>query len=280
MNGVLSCIVMHSAATDIAGLLRTYVTSLSGNTKVVATALLNQQLFVTRDSVAQVSVYNKISLSLLRQITVSGFGTQLYGLATSAANNYLYVSDATNNKVHVIDLSVTSSVSVLAWSVPGWPFGLSLTSIGNVIVSSKYINNCVREYTPNGSLVRTITYTGGAFLAMELSNGLWAILSMSSLCTVLTNGTVTKCFRPGTTPTSFLRFFTIDTNGYYLVVDYNNNMLLMVDPSLTDAHQLQLPVNPALRSPISLSLDQSLGRLYIGEWDGVQNRVMEFDGIW
>jgi len=242
-----------------------------------ATALLNGQLFVTRLQVAQVLVYNTTTLSPLRQITFPGLGPNMYGLATSATNNYLYVADASNNQVHRIDLSATSNVSVVTWHVPSIPYGLSVTSSGNVLLST-YYDSCVSEYTPGGSLVRAMTYTNHTLQAMEVVSGLWAILSPSSLCTVLTNGTVTKCFRPVTG--SSLRFFTIDTHGYYLIVDYANSMLIMVDPSLTDAHQLQLPVNPALRSPISLSLDQSSGRLYVGEYDGVRNRVLAFDGIW
>jgi len=267
------------AVSLIAGLhlLGTLVTSFSSGNNVEDTALLNELLFVIRYNVPHVSVYNVTSMSPMPTITSNGLSSFLTGLATSSTNNYLYVSDGTNFQVHRIDLSMNRTTGALAWNVPNRPYKLTLTRSGNVLVPI-YDSKCVIEYTPDGYLVRTVNHFENTGQAIELSSGLWAILSPSSLCTVLTNGTVTKCFRPVTG--SSLRFFTIDTHGYYLIVDYANSMLIMVDPSLTDAHQLQLPVNPALRSPISLSLDQSSGRLYVGEYDGVRNRVLAFDGIW
>jgi len=71
----------------------------------------------------------------------------------------------------------------------------------------------------------------------------------------------------------------IDTRGYMLVADRDNNRILLVDPTLTSARQLQLPVNPALSGPQSVSYDQSIGRQYIGE-GGYPYRVPVFDGVW
>jgi len=261
----------------------TLITSWSESNHVVATATLNGQLFVTCWSVPQVSVYDTMSFHLLRQI--SGLGAVLFGLATSAINNYLYVSDNNNNCVHRVDLSVTSTVSVLTWSVPGGPYGLSMTSGGNVLVvtDSKSIN----EYTSSGSLVRVITNSNALWHAIEVNKYIWAFTvrgPMHGICTTLTNGTLIKCFNGLTAGSAITqmndpRHLAVDSRGYFLVADRNNNRILAVDPSLTEARQLVLPSNTVLALPIALRLEESRGRLYIGE-DSGQQRVLVFSSIW
>jgi len=66
----------------------------------------------------------------------------------------------------------------------------------------------------------------------------------------------------------------IDANGYIIVADRNNNRVLVVDPTLTRARQLIVP-GTVPQNPIVVALDQSRGRLYVGENAG-QNRVLGF----
>jgi len=257
---------------------------------VAATALLDEQLFVSYEGINRVSVYNNTSFQLLRNINFSGLGTLLYGLVTSAINNYLYILDCSSTPcVHRVDLSVTSAISVITWRLPSPSYLLSLTSTGNVLVA--FNNNSINwiyEYTPDGSVVRQVnTGTDPARQAIGLSNDVWAFTSLSpgnKLCTVLTmNSTVIKCFGSqsgsGITQLNNPVGLALDNHGYFLVADRDNNRTLMVDPSLTEAHQLQLQVNLNIQLPRSISLDQSRGRLYVGEKGG-QYRVMVFDGIW
>ena len=70
----------------------------------------------------------------------------------------------------------------------------------------------------------------------------------------------------------------VDNDGYIFVADFYNNRILVVNPSLTDSRQLPLPVNTSLRYPVAVSLDQSRGRLYVGEHSG-QFRVLIFDNV-
>jgi len=260
------------------------VNSWSGTPQVLATATLNGQLFVTRWSFAYVSVYDTMSFQLLRTITFTGLGDHLYGLATSAINNYLYISDTINNCGHRVDLLVTSTVSVMTWSVPGGPRGLSVTSGGNVLVAT--YSNSIQEYTSNGSLVRAINNSNALWQAIEVNKDIWAFTvrgPMHGICTTLTNGTLIKCFgsAAGTAITQMMnpRHLAVDSRGYFLVADRANNRILAVDPSLTEARQLVLPSNTGLTLPIALSFEESRGRLYIGE-DSGQQRVLVLSAIW
>jgi len=259
---------------------------LSGTHQILATAILNGQLFVTRFTVTAVSVYDTLSYQLLRQINFADFGSYLYGLATSAIDNYLYVTDNGNNCVHRVDLSVTSTASVANWSVPGGPIGLSMTGKGNVLVAT--FSNGIREYTPNGSLIRSITINSYRFWqAIEVNSMVWAFTTngpMHRICTALTNGTLIKCYGsaagPAITQFNDPRSLTVGTRGYIFVADRGNNRILAVDPSLTTARQLPLlPLNTSLIAPLALTFEASRGRLYIGE-DSGQKRELVFGEIW
>ena len=53
--------------------------------------------------------------------------------------------------------------------------------------------------------------------------------------------------------------------GRVVVADRYNNRLLVIDQSLSSAHEMSVCVDGGLNGPRNL---QSRRRLYIGEWDG------------
>ena len=178
------------------------------------------------------------------------------------------------------------SVSKVTWNVSDTPYGLSLTSTGNVLVVIGANKNIISEYTPDGSLVRQVTYSGHSWHVAEVNNDRRAISSTGSVTGIsmlATNGTVIRSFGSAIgsslTQMNDVRCFAIDSNGYILAADRGNNRILVIDPTMTTARQLTLLVNPALQAPIAVDLDESRGRLYIGEDVGGQSRVLVFDGL-
>jgi len=69
----------------------------------------------------------------------------------------------------------------------------------------------------------------------------------------------------------------VDKNENILVADEHNNRLLVLDRSLTSAHEMSVAVDGGLKRPDNLWYDKSRGRLYIGEWDG--RRVIIIDHL-
>ena len=63
-----------------------------------------------------------------------------------------------------------------------------------------------------------------------------------------------------------------------LVADCDNNRILRLNASLSDARDLSLPVNTQLTRPWCMYLEQSRGRLYVGEC-GIGSHVLVFDNI-
>jgi len=64
------------------------------------------------------------------------------------------------------------------------------------------------------------------------------------------------------------RGLAVDREGRVLVADQNNSRLLVIDQSLSSAHERSVCVDGGLKGPYSLWYDQSRRRLYIGELDG------------
>ena len=71
---------------------------------------------------------------------------------------------------------------------------------------------------------------------------------------------------------------SVTKNDDILVADAHNNRILSVNSSLSSAQQLTLPVHDGIRLPYGLCLDESRGRLYVGEGDD-SRRVLVFDGV-
>ena len=69
----------------------------------------------------------------------------------------------------------------------------------------------------------------------------------------------------------------MDKHGNILVADMSNNRLLVLDRSLTSAHEMSVSVDGGLIGPFSLWYDKSRGRLYIGEGNG--GRVIVIDDL-
>jgi len=255
----------------------TRVTTISTSPQVLASVLINGQLFVTPFGTGRVDVYDTTSLQLLRSIPIAGLSCCPFGIAVDATKNILYISERYSNKVNSVDLTTNS---VVTWNnIPGPVGGLSMTSAGNVLVA---FSNGVNEYTSSGSFVRGITDSNRPFHAVEVNNGTWVFSRqtlVNGIAMISTNGTVLKTFGStagsGLTQMNAPRGIAIDPNGNILVADCYNSRILVLDPTLTIARQLLLPVNTPL-NPNFITIDREHGRMYVGEDIG-QQRLLAFD---
>ena len=258
--------------------------TLNADNYVGTTALLNDQLFVSHNSAQRVSVCNTTSFQLQRQLIIPGLGSRVSGPAACATNNVLYVSDYFNQVIHKVDLFITSGDSVVSrWGVASGPYGLSVNRAHNVIVA---LFRKVQEYTPSGSLVREIHDSNNyLWQAIELNSVMLAVIRRHpahGVAMMSMDGRVIRSLGneagSGVGQMNNPCGIAVDNDGYIFVADNTNNRILVVNPSLTDSRQLPLPVNTSLNRPRAVSLDQSRGRLYVGE-DHDQQRVLIFDNV-
>jgi len=70
----------------------------------------------------------------------------------------------------------------------------------------------------------------------------------------------------------------VTKNDDILVADHYNNRILSINRSTSCVQEMALSVDGGIQQPVGLCLDESRGRLYVGERGG-QHRVLVFDGV-
>ena len=256
---------------------------------MTAVTSLDDDVFVARWDSGQVEVYDANTFQLQGQITLTGVRSA-QGLAACARYQCLYVSESNRASVHRAQLSDSSLVT--KWSVANssYPAGLSVNKEHNVVVACRLADK-LEEYTTHGTLVREIDLrprVSRPWHAIQLSTGNYAVSKFTipgEVIVVGVDGQVVGRYPPLDTsdageiiqidnPTSL----AVTRNGDILVADRDNDRILSINRSMDSAHELALPVDGGIQTPCGLCLDESRGRVYVGEGGG-SNRVLVFDDV-
>jgi len=263
-----------------------------GKGRVTAVTSLGDDLFVMRLGSKTVEVYDAESLSLQREIEVRELGSCCWGLAACSHHQCLYVSDTDNDSVHRAELAASNALT--KWSVSSvprglssakQPKGLSVNEARNVLVACHNAKR-IQEHRTNGDLVREINLRAGVtspWHAVQLSSGHYVVSQNSSpgvVCVIKADGQVVhtcKC-EAGMNlmyPTSV----AVKKNDMIYVADSANDRILTMDSSLKSMKELTLRADDAsIHRPSGLCLDESRGRLYVGEYSG-SYRVLVVDSV-
>jgi len=255
-----------------------------GDKAVTGVTSLGDDVFVVRcDGSEQVEVYDAMTFTLQRRLSVAGLGLSV-SLAACASNSCLYASDSYNYCVHRVEL--TGSNAVTQWSVRQGPAGLTVNSAGNVVVVIRNERK-LQEFTTHGTLLHTIQLQPDIELprrVIELTNGQFVISHRGKLhrvCLLDVQGAVVESYGgdegSDLTRMSWPSGLAVDEHGNILVADQDNDRLLVLDHSLANAHEMSVSVDGGLKRPHSLWYDKSRGRLYVGEWGG--ERVIIIDHL-
>jgi len=184
-----------------------------------------------------------------------------------------------------VDLSGSNAVT--QWSVGSRPVGLTVNSDKNVLVVIRG-ERMLQQFTTHGSQLQTIRLQPdieSPRRAIQLSSGQFVISHVENaqhrVCLVNGKGAVVRRFG-GTRGSDLTKMdmpagLAVDEHGNILVADRGNNRLLVLDPTLTSAHEMPVSVDGGLKSPLSLWYDKSRGRLYVGEGSG--SRVIIIDNL-
>ena len=252
---------------------------------VSAVTSLGDDVFVARYNSQQVEVYDAVTLTLQRRLTVPGLSMGPRGLAACPTNNCLYASGYGENCVHRVELSGRNAVK--KWLVAKGPRGLSVNNEHNLIVASCDANK-LKEYTTHGSLVREICLQAGVrwpVHAIQLSTGDYVISRRTLPGVVLVvraDGKVVRSWGWSHTPDVGQMIYptslAVTKNDDILVADCGKNKILSTNSSLGSIQELSLSVDGGIQRPRGLCLDESRGRLYVGEFRG-NCRVLVFDDV-
>jgi DNA-binding beta-propeller fold protein YncE len=252
----------------------------AGNS-VWSIAALGNELFVAAQCGMKVAVYDTLTFQQTRQIEIQN--CEARGLATCSTNSCLYVSDWHANNVHKVSLA--SYAVTASWSAAARPAALSVNRSHNLLVACN-ISSKIQEYSSDGSLIREISVSSRPWQAVERNDG--------SLC-VTTQGPVRGVFvlsidgevihsNQSTTEgcgKSLMRrpcSLAANDEGFVLVADHDDNKILVLNPTLTDA--CELPLLPeTITKPFSLYLDASCGKFYVGEFNTEKSRIQIFNNV-
>jgi len=259
------------------------VTVIPKGQPVVAVTSLGDEVFVLRCYRKHIEVYYAATFTLQRRVAMPEFGSSATGLAVCPVNNCLYASDWNNSSVHRVELS--GSDAVMKWSVAGHPAGLTVTRAQNLLVVSDGEDK-LQEFTTRGSLLQIIQLqsdVAGPWHAVDMANGQFVVScrKMHDVCLLNRNGAVVRRYR-GQSGSQMMTMkcpmgLAVDKHGNILVADRGYNRLLVIDSSLTSAHEMSVSVDGGLSEPRSLWYEKSRGRLYIGEEFG--GRVIVIDQL-
>jgi len=252
---------------------------------VAALTSLGDDVFVVRyGDRQQIEVHDAATFTLQRCLAVSGLGSWVYGLAVCPVNKCLYASDWDNSSVHRVELS--DSNAVMKWSVAKLPAGLTVNRAQNLLVVSAGEHK-LQKFTTCGTLLQNIQLQSDAaasWHAVDMANGHFLVCCRAPLhdvCMVDQKGVRVQSYG-GQTGSQIMKMdnpvcLAVDKHGNILVADQGNNRLLVLDSSLSSAHEMSVSVRGGLERPYSLWYDQSRGRLYIGERPG--RRVIVIDHL-
>jgi len=264
---------------------RTVIHVIAQGNKVGGVTSLGDDVFVVRyRSQQKIEVYDALTFTLQRHITVLGLVGSSYGLAACPHNNCLYASDWYNDSVHRVQLSGSNAVT--KWSVARQPAGLSVNSEHHLLVVSSGERK-LQIFATRGTLLQNIQLQADIeypWHAVQLLTGQFLVSHAGSLhrvCLVGVDGAVVRSYggQAGYQMTQMNepRGLAVDREGRVLVADQWNNRLLVIDQSLSSGHEMSVRVDGGLTGPYSLWYDQSRRRLYIGEIGA--GRVIAIDNL-
>lgn len=258
---------------------------------------LETKLFVIRyENKQQLEVYDSSLFRLESFVYIPGLREGPYGLTSCPISSCLYLSDS--DQVHTVKLSGDGrSHSVTTWSVTyGNPVGLHLNALsGNLLVTCRGSPCKLLEYTTGASpaLVREISLPKDVTRpshAVQLTCGLVVVVHgrphepepYHRLCTLDDDGTVLydHIIKGGLTPEDKDEpgqlAATID--GSFIMADCINSRILVMGPSLSRPRELLLKVDGGFRRPYALCLDESRGRMYVGDCTA-EGRILVFENV-
>ena len=252
--------------------------------QVCGVTSFGNDVFVVRFNSQQIEVYDAVTFTLQRCLAVPQLGLESLGLVVCPSNKCIYASDCNNSSVHRVELSGNNAV--MKWSVASRPTGLSVNRAQNLLVVSRGERK-LQEFTTRGTLLQNIQLPsdiGDPWHAIDLSSGQFVVSCRGTpegVYLVDVKGAVIRRYG-GHKGSQTMKMsgpvgLAVDKHGNILVADELNNRLLVIDGSLSSAHEMSVSVDGGLNRPYALWYDKSRDRLYVGEWSG--GRVIVIDHL-
>jgi len=261
--------------------------AIRGENAVYGVTSLDNCVYAVRTLEADVEVYDAKTMAIQQRLHVAK-RLDVSGIAACPRFKCLYVGDWNISSIYRLDLS--RSTAKKKWSVGRTPEGLSVNSVGNLLVSCMD-DNKLQEYTTLGDLVREIRLqedVTSPWHGIQLSNGNYVVSQYTSpgaVSVVAADGRPLRSFKQAS-PQSDIKVkstkypvcLAVYKNGDILVADRSNDRILVMNSALTRVQEFPISAEVDLRKPYALWLDEENDRLYVGEMRGL-HRLLVFSNV-
>src|SRR6218665_1507991 len=233
--------------------------------------MLDKELFVIGDGSSEIEVYDSLKFNICRRLNLK-----------ELINQCLYIYDyKTGDQSKEILRVATDGKLIMKWSTGvNHGFGLSVTGEANVVLSV-YWERVLKEYSPDGQLLREINLTDmgnpNPRHAIKLANGNFLICCTSSgnvlhtVCKVDADGKLERSFdgNCGSTIAQLTNpvYLSVDGNGFVMVADRNNSRVVLLDSDLQFKREILSRKRHGLQWPKRILLDESTGRLIVPDYE-------------
>jgi hypothetical protein len=257
--------------------------TVANGTRVWGLAVHGNKLYVGRYPQKEFEIYDTNAFNLDRHLSVIGDGGCINDMATCPNCDFVFAVDMFRRMIHVIDVNGARN----QWNVPDWPEGISVNSQLNVIVTFSETKK-LREFTPNGSLVREIILqsdTNYPWHAIQLDNNRYVVVhgrpkdpGFHRVCIVNVNGQIVHSYgrNRGSGDGQLNTPWRMALFGDSLVVSnyYNDRLLVFEASTLNLQNKIDLP------HAYTMSLSADGTRLYTSIDEGGGSHIKVFDVKW
>jgi len=237
---LISCTYVYMSFMLIDFVVAAVTRVIAAGARVTGVTSLGDDVFVALwDRSQQIAVYNAVTLTLQRRLSVPGLGYSA-GLTVSSDKNVMVVIQR-EHKLQQFTTHGTLLQTIQLQSDIEWLQGVIQLFSGQFVISLRGLTHhrvCLLD--DKGAVVQSYGSTQGSER--------------------------TKLYCP--------KGIAVDKHGNILVAD---NRLLVLDPSLTSVHEMSVSVDRRRKEPYSLWYDKSRGRLLISESYG--KRVIIIDHL-
>jgi len=240
---------------------------------VVGVTSLADEVYVLREKERdQVEVYDVINYRLQRRLTVPN--CRRFSDMTSCGHyRCLYIADDVHDRC-IHRLEVQGATAYTKWAVNDVPFGLSVNSVHNVLVTCRDVSK-IKEFSSHGNLLRELTLPDDVINprhAIQLTNGQLIVChgrldnAVHCVCKITTDVVQSHGGQSGSNISQYQGpiSLAVDNNDFVFVAEEFNRRVTLLSPTLDRVRQVASP-DKLKWYPCITCLDSHRRRLYVAE---------------
>lgn len=248
------------------------------NKAIWGVSILENKMYVVSRCTPEVEVFEALEFNLINRYLLAALVNPGDIRASSAiGDKFLFIMDATypSQSKKILRVEPNGMNVAVEWEIGEHEAILSVTDESNVI-ATVYASHQLIEYTPDGEEVHRIDLSKTGMMhpwhAVKLTNGHLVVCHghydepLHRVCKIDNNGLILKSYDDAGSghyldvPANL----AVDKWGSFIVADYNNGLVLLLDSDLK-YRKVLLSKEFGIRRPTRLHLDEENGRLIIAD---------------